>query len=187
MPVQITFRDMPASEAVQQRILKKAEGLERYYERIVGCRVMVEESGKHRRNGRLFHVRVDLTVPGGELVVNRDPPRNQGHEDVYVAIRDAFDAARRQLEDFAQRQRREQKVHVAPPHGLVTQLEPQEGYGFIRSEDGIEVYFHRNALGDGAFERLEVGQQVRFALHEDETRDGPQASSVTPIGKHHLS
>lgn len=108
-PLQITLRDIPGSEAVEDRIRTKAEKLDRYYDRIMGCRVVVESPQRHQHQGKLYSVRVDLTVPGAELVANRAL-----HEDVYVAIRDAFDAMTRQLEDYARRQRGEVKNHVLP-------------------------------------------------------------------------
>ena len=100
IPLQITLRDIDASEAVEARIRDKAADLDRYYSQIVSCRVVVEMPAKHKHQGKAFNVRIDIGVPGSEIVVNRDQ-----HEDVYVARRDAFDAARRQLEDYARTQR----------------------------------------------------------------------------------
>jgi len=101
IPLQITFRQMAPSPAVEAHIRKRADALERYFDRIMGCRVVVEASARSQRKGKLYHVRVDLTVPGREIVVKRDPPEHHAHEDILVAVRDAFDAARRQLEDHA--------------------------------------------------------------------------------------
>ena len=83
--LQITVRDVPHSEALESHIRQKAEKLETFYPHIIGCRVVVEIPHKHKHQGRLFDVRLDITVPGSELVVNRE-----GNEDVYVALRDAF-------------------------------------------------------------------------------------------------
>lgn len=116
-PLQITFRDMEPSAAVEARIRDHAAKLDELYEGIVSCRVMVETSHRHHHKGRLFHIRIDLTMPGAELVVSRDPENDHAREDVYVAIRDAFDAARRRLQNRAQRQRGEVKarpVTVSP-------------------------------------------------------------------------
>ncbi len=109
IPLQITLKDMPQSEAVESRIREKAEKLGRFYERIVSCRVVVESPQRHQHQGKLYSVRIDLTVPGAELAANRAQD-----EDVYVAIRDAFGAITRQLEDFVRRQRGEVKTHAAP-------------------------------------------------------------------------
>ena len=105
IPLQITFREMDPSEAVDERVHEKAAWLEQFCDGITACHVVVEERHRHQHQGRLFHVRIDLTVPNKVLVVNREVHANQAHEDVYVAIRDAFDAARRQLEDYVRERR----------------------------------------------------------------------------------
>ena len=110
-PIQITFRQMEPSPAVEERIRERAAELERFYDRIVGCHVVVHAPHRRHHQGTLYHVSVDLRVPGAELVVNRESSEQHAHEDIYVAIRDAFDAARRQLEDFARRQRGNVKTH----------------------------------------------------------------------------
>jgi ribosome-associated translation inhibitor RaiA len=105
VPLQITFRDVPPSEAVAERIRKGVGELERINERIISCHVLVSSPHRHHRNGRLFHVRVDLGLPGKEISVNATAHDAHEHEDVYVAVRDAFDAAKRRLEDFTHRRR----------------------------------------------------------------------------------
>lgn len=105
-PLQITMRAIPHSEMLEDHIRHKAIKLESYYPNLVGCRVVVEVPHRHKHQGRQFSVRLDITVPGGKLVVNRE-----ADGDAYVALRDAFDAARRQIEDFGRRQRGEIKAH----------------------------------------------------------------------------
>jgi len=105
IPLQITVRDFPQSEALEARIREKAAKLEEFHPRITSCRVTVEESRKHHLQGHHFQVGVDVRVPGREIVVNQ-----AHHEDAYVAVRDAFDAARRKLEDIARVQRGEVKA-----------------------------------------------------------------------------
>ena len=106
IPLQITIRDMPTSAVLEDHIREKAAKLEHFYPALVGCRVVVELPHKHKQHGKLFNVRIDLTVPGSEIVINRDQS-----EDVYVALRDAFDAANRKLEDYGRRQRGDVKTH----------------------------------------------------------------------------
>jgi ribosomal subunit interface protein len=181
---QITFRNLEPSAAIEGNIQKHIAKLDTFYDRIMDCRVMVEVPHRHHRKGHLYHLRIDLTVPGGELVVNRDPPEHQVNEDIYVAIRDAFNSAERELRHYAERQRGDIKTHEVPPHGRISALFPDEGYGFIEDMDGQEVYFHPNSVLNADFSQLEVGQEVRFAA---ETGDqGTQASTVSVIGKHHL-
>jgi len=116
--LQITMRSIPHSDTLEGYIRQKAAKLENFYPHVVGCRVVVDIPHRHKHQGRMFDVRLDITVPGGELVVNRE-----ADGDVYVALRDAFDAARRQIADYGRRQRGDVKTHAEPPStlGLVWQ------------------------------------------------------------------
>jgi ribosomal subunit interface protein len=105
--LQITIRDMEHSPALEERIRDKVKKLEQVYPRIMGCRVVLEAPHRHKQQGKQFIVRLDVTVPGKEIVVNHDH-----HEDAYVALRDAFNAARRQLEEYGRIQRGDIKNHV---------------------------------------------------------------------------
>ena len=107
LPLQITFRNMDPSEAMETTIHEKAAKLDHYYDQIMSCRVMVETQHKHHQKGNRYHVRIDLKVPDGELVANREPDLHHSYEDAYVAIRDAFDSVRRQLEEYARRRRKD--------------------------------------------------------------------------------
>jgi len=107
-PLQISFHGIQHSDALYNSIRDKADGLERYYDRITRCRVVLEMAGRHRHQGKQFVVRVDLKVPGSEIIVT-----HQHDEDLQIALRDAFDAARRRLEDFARTQRGDVKRHPA--------------------------------------------------------------------------
>lgn len=184
IPLQITFRHMEPSEALENWIREKAEKLERFYDRIISCRVVVEAPHHQHRQGNLYHVRIDVTVPNAELVTSREPDADHAYEDVYVAVRNGFDAMVRQLEDYARRQQGEMKSHLVPPHGRIARLVPEENFGIIDSSDGREIYFNRNSLVEADFEQLKVGDEVRFA--EEQGGQGPQASSVRVVGKHHL-
>jgi cold shock CspA family protein len=174
LPLQISVRDLSLSEAAEGDIRAKADNLETYYDGIISCRVVVEGPVRHHRKGP-FTVRIDLSVPGAELVVDR-----HADADLYVAIRDAFDAARRRLEDYARRQRGAVKAHEEAPRAHVTKLFPAEGYGFLETPDGRELYFHRHSVLHPGFDRLAIGMEVRFA--EEEGEKGPQASSVAIVG-----
>ncbi len=184
IPLQITFRHMDPSPALDARIRERAGELEQYHPNLTSCHVVVELDHHHHHQGNLYHVRVDLTLPGYKLVAGRESPKHQAYEDAYVAVRDAFDSLRRQLEDVARRERHEVKYHDIPHHGRINELAPAENYGRITSADGHDLYFHRNSLLDGDFEQLAVGMEVRFT--EEMGEQGPQASSVHVIGKHHV-
>ena len=186
VPLQITFRHMASSDAVTTRIRERAEELERVCDRIMSCRVVVECRHPRRHQGNLFRIRIDLKVPGREIAVGRDPAAHHAHEDVYVAIRDAFDATRRLLEDYVREARGDVKVHAVPDHGRVARLLPEQNCGFIQSADGNEIYFHRNSVTNGGFDKLAVGDEVRFVAQHSESAEGSQASTVVPLGKHHL-
>ncbi len=186
IPLQISFRNMDRSDAVEARASEKAAKLEAFYDHITSCRVVIEAPERRRNKGKLFHVRIEIGVPGKELVVSRHPKDKHAHEDVYVALRDAFGAAQRQLEDYVRKLDGRVKSHEAPLHGKVVRLFPYEGYGFVAASDGREIYFHKNSVPRGRFDKLEVGQEVRLVVAEGESAEGPQATTVEPIGKHHI-
>ncbi|MBI2960796.1 MAG: HPF/RaiA family ribosome-associated protein [Betaproteobacteria bacterium] len=177
VPLQVTVRNLPHSEALEARIRKKAAKLEEFHPRITSCRVTVEELRKHQHQGRQFQVSVDVRVPGREVVANL--ARN---EDVYVALRDAFDGAKRQLEEVARQTRGDVKDHEVPQLGRIARLFAEERYGFVVTEDGRELYFSSTNVVHPAFERLAVGDEVQFI--EELAAEGPQAKRVS-VGKHH--
>lgn len=186
LPLQITFRHMDPSPAVEASIRKHAGRLDRFSDRIMACHVVVEAPHQHQRKGKLYDIRIDLTVPGEEISVTHGGAQNHAHEDIYVAIRDAFNAATRHLEDHVRRFRGDVKSHDFPVHGKVIRLFPHEGYGFIETSDHDEIYFHQNSVTNAGFDKLAVGDEVRLVLAEGESSHGTQASTVTAIGKHHI-
>ncbi|MBT9540237.1 ribosome-associated translation inhibitor RaiA [Thiobacillus sp.] len=177
-PLQITFRDIEHSDVLEAHIREKAEKLETFFEPIMSCRVVVDMPHQHKQQGKFFNVRIDIGVPGSEIMVNRDQ-----HEDVYVALRDGFDAAKRQLEDYARRLHREVKTHDTEYIGEVARLFPDEGYGFIQRADGDELYFNGDSLVNITLNQLSEGDAVQFI--EDLSADRPQAKRVS-VGHHHL-
>ncbi|MEW6444878.1 MAG: HPF/RaiA family ribosome-associated protein [Pseudomonadota bacterium] len=182
LPLQITFRDIPPSEAIEAAIREKAQKLERYFDRITSMRVTVEAPHKHHHKGKLYEISIDITIPGHEIVVSRDNHDKHEHEDIYVSIRDAFAAAQRQLDSHVGKLRGEVKFHEAPAHGRVIEVAPD--HGIIQTPDGREIYFHRNSVVNGDFDDMPKGAEVRFA--EEDGEKGPKASTVQLIGKHHI-
>jgi cold shock CspA family protein len=182
LPVQIAFHNMPQHADIASAIRAHAEWLENYCDRIMSCRVVVDRPHLHHKEGNFYQIRIDLKVPGRELAVKRGPGRQTDSQDLDLMIRDAFDEARRQLEDHTRRRRGEVKTHESLPHARVVRVFPETGYGFLETADGWEVYFHRNSVVEASFEDLEVGTEVRFV--EELGDKGPQASTVTRVGRH---
>ncbi len=174
MQLQITSRNIDLSEAIETELRKRTEKLNKFYHRIIRCRIVVESPQRRHHQGKLYKVNIDISVPGGELVVRKKP-----HEDLYVSIRDSFDAMRRKLEDFARRQRGDVKQHEEMPHGRISSIFPEKGYGFITTPDNEEIYFHGNSILNRKLDQLDVGMEVRFV--EENGEKGLQASTVTVI------
>ena len=169
--LQITARDVVLAPAEEQAIREAAAHLETFWDRITSCRVLVEVPRRRGRTGRLYNVRVDLGLPGGEVVIRRQP-----REELLTAVQEAFKAAERRVQDAARRLRGDVKLDRSAPRGVVTRLLPWEGYGFITDDNGRELYFDRQSVLAGAFDRLEEGMDVRFT--EESGEKGPQASTV---------
>jgi cold shock CspA family protein len=198
VPLQITFRNMESSPIVKEWIRSDVEKLEVFCGRVMGCRVLVESPHRHRARGAPYHVRIEITVPGGELVVKREPSlkglaRQEGkvavpkhlnvgvpHKDLRLAIDDAFRAAGRRLQDYVRRQSGQVKAHAPLSLARVSKLRSDDGYGFLETEDGREIYFHRESVLKRAFDHLRLGTKVTFV--EEPGEKGPQASTVRILG-----
>ena len=179
---QVSFDDLPVDEAVRDAVLEHVADLERFTPRITGCHVVIAQPHRRHREGRLYSVRVDLVVPGAEIVVNRDHHLDHAHEDVFVALRDAFQAVRRRLEDHARRMRGAEKLHEPRARGRIVRFFPLLGYGFIETPDGREIYFHRHALSEREYRAAVIGTDVFYS--EEEGDSGPQASAVHLVHPH---
>lgn len=151
IPLQITFEGgLAGSDSLRQRIQREAAKLERFYDRISSCRVAVIGRGGKSRQGGLYAVRLQLAAAGlGEVVVTRNPPADHAHEDAFVAVRDAFAAARRKLQDRTSRRSGKVKAHEPPLRGEIV--------GFIRDADQLhddeEEAFAPRAAG-GRLDRI---------------------------------
>ncbi len=177
-PVRIAFRHLRPSEPVKQMVREKAARLERFHPGIVGCDVTLEMPDRHHRQGKHYRVRIEVTCPGEKLVVGRDPRKSARHLDLYAALNGAFREAARRLKDYARRQSGRVKSHEEAPRAVVSRLFRDEGYGFLATPEGREIYFHQRSVLDGGFGRLRVGTPVRYA--EEMGEEGPQASTVAP-------
>jgi cold shock CspA family protein len=203
IPVQVTFRGLQHSDALESDIRERVRWLEQFHRGIVRCRVLVESPHRHQHDGRHFHVRIELTVPGGApIVISHEPSLHGRLKDVHgdahhketgiegahryarVAVHEAFDAARRRLEDFGREQQGAVKSHGVPAHGEVVEVSPIDGYGFIQAGES-RIYFHRASVLDDAFDQVRVGTRVAFV--EEAGEKGPQASTVRVLGRHHYA
>jgi len=201
IPTQATFHGLAHDDAIEAMIRERVTWLEQYYGGLVRCRVVVDVPHRHQQSGRHFHVRIEMHVPAGSpIVVSHEPTLHARLQDADeaahhketeidrvrrfagVAIRDAFDVARRRLEDFVREQRGAVKAHDVPSHGEVAEISKGDRFGFIQTEHG-RVYFHAASVLDGAFDELKVGTPVAFV--EEPGDKGPQASTVRMLGKHH--
>ncbi len=184
IPLQINFRNLETSEALAARVREKVDHLGHVYPTILSAHVTIEQLHRHHTQGKHFRVRIDLKTPGHTLIADREPDQNHAYTDVYVALRDAVAAMRRQLEDLLRRQQDHVKHHEEKPHGHITEISPDKTFGRIESVDGRWLYFHRNSLIGEDLDKLQVGTPVYYV--EDVGDEGPQASSVYPVGKHHI-
>jgi cold shock CspA family protein/ribosome-associated translation inhibitor RaiA len=173
-PLTLSTRGVEMTPAIEEEIHRRVAALERFYPRLVGCSLAVEGPGAHHRRGGPYEVRLDLRVPGAEPIrVDRQAQAKLGR-----AIDDAFDVATRRLEDLQRQQRGDVKRPAAAmTPARVVRLAPAGDYGFLATDDGREIYFHRNSV-IGDFDALAVGADVRF--HEEAGDQGPQASTVVP-------
>lgn len=164
------------SEFLKRRIETEARRLERVHSRLQGLQVVVSGPSGRRRHGDHYSVHLRVKTPGGEdVVIARQPDADRSQEDPYIVIRDAFAAARRQLRERKVRRDGKIKSHTPSATGKIARLSP-DGFGFIDIENGPEVYFHRNALRNEAFEALMSGARVRLTMSETDGR--LQASSI---------
>jgi len=181
-PIQVAFKQCAPSAAVRAEIDRQAQKLERYSDRITSCHVVVEAPNVRHRSGNLYRVDVRLAMPDGKaVVVDRMQGERRERRRVDVAVREAFEAAARQLDGCMESLRGEVKVHEPGARGRVSRLVAGRGYGFLETPDGREVYFHRNAVLNDGFDRLAVGAEARFV--EQVGVKGPQASSVRLVGR----
>jgi len=184
-PLEVDFQGMAGTAAVHDAITKHVAELEQRFGRVTACRVVLKGPGGHHQTGRLYEVNIRISLPNGrEVNVERTPTADERHSDLTFAINDAFKRARRRLQDQARRLQGQVKQHEGQPIGTVARLDPSGEFGFLRSGDGREIYFHRNSVLDADFSRLVPGTRVTFA--EEMGEKGAQASTVKLLGKHTL-
>ncbi|MEO7163874.1 MAG: HPF/RaiA family ribosome-associated protein, partial [Bdellovibrionia bacterium] len=182
VPLRLTFKNLDPSNAVASHVRELLDRLAKFYPRIVSCLVIIEVPHRNHQKGNLFLIHIILNIPGGELAIKQHQKLAVANQDIYVAIHEAFDRAKRGLDEHNQIQNRQIKKHSSPySRGHVARLLTNEegdyenDYGFLETEDGRDIYFHRHAVLGKNYDQLEIGTEVRFI--EEQGDLGPQAST----------
>ena len=178
----IEFQGMDASPEFRDKITHQLSRLEERFGRITACRVTVKAPSGHRHVGDPYEIKIYLSLPDErEVAVDRTPHQDERFQDFDFALNDAFNRAGRRLQDQVREMRGKVKHHAKAPAGVIRKLMRDEGYGFLESADGREIYFHRNSVAEPGFDSLKLGERVAFT--EEEGKEGPQASRVTPLAE----
>jgi len=193
LPVQVTFRNIENPKGLESYARAEAAKLERFFNRIGSCRVMIERPQK-AASSKLYHVRIDLEVPNEELIVKHTPTLHGTQQDLKEAkskkeaesvlvhkepkraIHEAFEEMGRQLQDYVRRLGGAVKAKQGMEEGIVKEIFPDRGYGFLETQDGRSIYFNQASVLDGRFARLRAGTKAAF--DEEMGEKGPQASTV---------
>jgi ribosome-associated translation inhibitor RaiA len=179
VPLEIAFHNVEKSEWVENQIRERAAKLDRIYGRLTACRVRVEPNDSEHAPEKLITVRIELSVPGKTLVVTEAPHRvtERYHDpNPRQAIRDAFDAAERQLKAFKEQISGDVKTHPVEFRGQVAEIHPEADHGFILNNQGSSLYFHRNSMLSDDFDALKRGDMVHYVEEVGDT--GPIARKV---------
>lgn len=183
VPLEITYRGVEKSDFIDELVRKRAAKLEDFCDHLISCRVALERPNAHPRTGSNWRVRLDMAVAGGhEVVVDRGQLHGSVRDDLYDAINDAFDTAQRSLKKLNARQHGDVKAHPAQELGGIVE-KIFDDYGFIRTADDREIYFHANSVLNDDFESLVVGMGVAYL--EEAGDEGPQASTVRVVDSRH--
>ncbi len=183
LPPGIVYAGVERTPALDGVVHKQIAKLERICDYIVSIHVAIQNYTPRRRTGNSYRVRIDTRIPRGhEIVVKRVSVASRQFEPLPAVILRAFKSTQRQLGGLVERQRHEVKSHPQNQvAAFVEKIFRDEGYGFLRSLDGQQVYFHKNSCLHGEWERLTVGTGVRYA--EEQGERGPQASSLEIVDK----
>jgi cold shock CspA family protein len=178
IPLEISYRNIRKRESIESLIKQKVKKLEDVCDYMTSCRIALEIPQKNIRKGNPYRIRISIRVPHShEVVVRHEPGGDKDDDSLEHIIRETFEAARKQLRELVEKQRREVKIHSQQEvTAIVEKLYPQDGYGFIRTMEGRQLYFHRNSVLHNDFNRIKIGSSVRY--FEEEGEDGPQASTV---------
>jgi cold shock CspA family protein/ribosome-associated translation inhibitor RaiA len=176
-PANITFRHMQASPEVRQDIETRIADLEKFHHHVVSCNVVVTGPSNRHEHGQEFHVQLTVQVPGEDIAVSDSLGQSEATQDLNLLLHSVFEVADRKLREQARMMGgREVKHHAEILHGKIDRIFEGEGYGFIKSDDGNDVYFEEDNLTNSSWEKLRVDMKVRF--REGDGDKGPYAMNV---------
>jgi len=178
LPLEIAYRNVKHTADIDALIQRKAAKLEEVCPYLTSCRVTIEQPQHFQDSGNAYLVRIEVHVPPKhDIVVKNKSGKRDMHDPLAKILRDTFQATRRRLQVLVEKQRRDVKFHAFQQvTAWIEKLFPAEGYGFLRTIDGRELYFHRNSVLHDDFDQLQAGAGVRFV--EESGENGPQASTV---------
>lgn len=179
-PLEIAFHNLDPSPAIEAELRQHVDKLERRFEHLIGCRVSVERLHNQHRTGNVCEIHLTLSVPGQDLAVSRQPQKpkeRRANPDIHASIRDAFNAAERQLESFKGKLRSDtSKPSGSALTGQVVLIEPGADHGFILTSGGSQLYFHRDSVTNVRFDDLSEGETVYYV--EEQGDAGPTATKI---------
>ncbi len=183
VPLEISYNNVEKTQSIDDLIHQESDHLEKICDYITSCRVAVEKPQEHQQSGNPYRVRIDITLPPGqEIIVDRNLGKDAMHADLDTVVRESFGRAERQLKKLMAKQRDDVKTHPAQEaNGVIQKLFLKEGYGFIQTVEGREVYFHQNSVLNSDFNRLEIGTGVHY--FEEMGEKGAQAGNVQIVDK----
>lgn len=183
VPLEISYRNVEKTNEVEETIRNEVQRLEKVCDYLSSCRVAIEERQKYQNQGSPFHVRVLLTVPPGhEISSTKTENKGDMHESLTTVIRKAFKGAEKHLKRIVEQQRDHVKKHEQQEvNAVIVKIFQDEGYGFLKNNEGDEIYFHKNSVINDEFKRLQQGIVVRYV--EEMGKKGPQASTVRILAR----
>jgi cold shock CspA family protein len=186
IPLQLTFRNTDRSKWIEEAVEAELIKLEKFSDQIQQCRVVIEKSNNHHHKANIFHVRVSMIVEGKEIIVSKESASESAGKDVHTALKHAFDVIPKKLEKLDRlddpvhlRHCKKREYYTIIEHAQVARVFTEDGFGFLQTTDGNEVYFEKDSLVGGLFDQLLPGTDVAFAAEAG--RDGPVVSWVSAV------
>ena len=184
VPLELSIRhmDVPDRDRIRGQIEERIADLEQVCSHIISCRIAIDEPHQHQSSGNPIQMRAVVRIPPGHEVVVREQSDEGTHDNLMAVIQKTFQVLRRQIRELDEKRHRRVKEHSQQyVTGIIERLYKNKGYGFLRSIDDEEIYFHRNSVLNNEFDRAEPGTGVRFV--RELQHNGPAASTVRIVYK----